>query len=100
MIIYNVTVKIEHALHDDWLAWMKMTHIPDVMATGIFSDQRFCRVLVEDADGVTYAVQYTCPSLAEFERYERDFAPRLRDEHARRYANRFVAFRTLLEVVE
>lgn len=31
MIIYNVTVNIEHNVHDEWLKFMKDEHIPDVM---------------------------------------------------------------------
>ncbi|MBT6440423.1 MAG: DUF4286 family protein, partial [Flavobacteriales bacterium] len=26
MIIYNVTVKINNEVHDEWLQWMKETH--------------------------------------------------------------------------
>ena len=45
MIIYNVTVNVDLDVHDQWLQWMKATHLPDVMATGLFLDQRMCRVL-------------------------------------------------------
>ena len=38
MIVYNVTVKIEKDIHDDWLAWMKETHIPEVLKTNLFED--------------------------------------------------------------
>ena len=33
------------------------------------------------------------------EKYQKEFAPRLQKEHSDRFANKFVAFRTLLEVV-
>ena len=36
MILYNVTVKIAKAVHDDWLEWMKTVHIPDVLKTNLF----------------------------------------------------------------
>ena len=51
MIIYNVTVNVDLDVHDQWLQWMKATHLPDVMATGLFLDQRMCRVLAEDEGG-------------------------------------------------
>lgn len=35
MIVYSVTVNIDSSIHEDWLAWMKSKHIPDVMATVI-----------------------------------------------------------------
>ena len=56
MIIYNVTLNVDNDVHTEWLEWMKHTHIPDVMATGMFLDSRICRVLAEDEGGITYAV--------------------------------------------
>lgn len=99
MIIYNVTVKVDNEIHNEWLEWMKVVHIPDVLKTGLFSDQRVCRVLVDDSDGITYAIQYTCRNMDDFIRYEREHAPRLRQEHIDRYQDKALAFRTLLEVI-
>ncbi|HRF37768.1 MAG TPA: DUF4286 family protein [Saprospiraceae bacterium] len=100
MIIYNVTVKIEHDLHEDWLNWMRHTHIPDVLATGLFTGHRISKVLGDDdAHGVTYAIQYECPDLDTFLQYQQQHAARLQADHARRYQDKYVAFRTLLEVV-
>jgi len=36
MIIYNVTVSVDNEVHEMWLAWMRNTHLPEVMATGYF----------------------------------------------------------------
>jgi len=41
MIIYSVTVNIDDSVHDEWVTWMKEVHIPDVMATGYFLENRF-----------------------------------------------------------
>jgi hypothetical protein len=99
MIIYNVTVNIEHDVHDEWLKWMKTEHIPDVMKTGFFIENKICKVLVDEEQGITYSIQYTAPDMQALETYQRDHAPRLQKEHNDRFANKFVAFRTLLEVV-
>ena len=101
MIIYNVTVKVDHGIIEDWTNWMRSTHIPDVMNTGHFLEYRFCRLLDQDeTDGFTYAIQYLASSRENIEKYwERD-APRLQNEHSERYKERFVAFRTLLEVID
>jgi hypothetical protein len=99
MIIYNVTVNIENDVHDEWLHWMKTKHIPDVMATGYFLENKLCKVLVEEEQGTTYSFQYTCNSMEDLKEYQRLHAPRLQKEVADRYANKFVAFRTLLEIV-
>lgn len=98
-IIYNVTVNIDQEVHDEWLQWMRETHIPDVMATGLFLESRMHRVLADDEGGITYAVQYTAMDMAHYERYRDEHAPRLQADAHARYGGRFVAFRTLLQLV-
>jgi hypothetical protein len=99
MIIYNVTVSVDQDVHEEWVLWMKNTHIPDVMATGLFLNSRLVRVLAEEEGGITYAVQYTAADMATYERYRSEHAPRLQAETQKLYGGRFHAFRTLLEVL-
>jgi hypothetical protein len=63
MILYNVTVSIDPAVAEDWLAWMRSTHIPDVMATGCFEESRISRVQGEEEGGLTYAI--TCAEVTK-----------------------------------
>jgi len=101
MIIYNITIKIEHHIQNDWLMWMRTVHIPDVMATGLFVSHRLCKLLQQDeGDGVTYAVQYFCNNISDYFTYEQKHAAALQSAHQARYRNKYVAFRTLLRVIE
>jgi hypothetical protein len=101
MIIYNVTVNITEEAHEEWLNWMKTKHIPDVMATGYFLENRMAKVITtqEDETGHTYAIQYTCNCMEDLDEYNSTSSPALQVEHGNRYQGKFVAFRTLLEVV-
>jgi len=99
MIIYNVTVNIDNDVREEWLQWMKEEHIPDVMNTGYFTEYRICRVLVEEEQGTTYSIQYTCANMKDLEDYKSKHAPRLQKEVADKYGDKLVAFRTLLEVI-
>jgi hypothetical protein len=101
MIIYNVTINIEENTHKEWINWMKKVHIPAVMATGYFLENRFAKVLStqEDETGYTYAIQYLCNSMADLEEYQNKKSAPLQEEHGKRYEGKFVAFRTLLELV-
>jgi Domain of unknown function (DUF4286) len=102
MLLYNITVSIDNAVAQDWLAWMKESHIPEVMATTYFVKFQIARMLTEEADtgGETYAVQYSCRNMADFEEYQQDFAADLQAKMARRYPNQFVTFESLLEIVD
>ncbi|MFK7749673.1 MAG: DUF4286 family protein, partial [Kordia sp.] len=55
MYIYNVTINIAESVHDEFLIWIKK-HIPEVLATGKFTEARFTQVLVEEEmEGTTYS---------------------------------------------
>lgn len=100
MLIYNVTINIDASVHDLWLEWMRDRHIPDMLATGKFTHAKLARVLVDgEMGGITYSVQYTVPDRATLEAYYREDADRLRAAAQRKFPDRFVAFRTELEVI-
>lgn len=100
MIVYNVTINIDHSVHYEWLKWMKEIHIPDVMKTGLFLESRVLKVLGdEESGGVTYAIQYTCKTMDDFRLYESSFASAIQKKHSEKYREKFAAFRTLLEVI-
>lgn len=99
MILYNVTVKLDKAIEADWLRWMQEVHIPDVLKTNLFVDHKLCKILVDETDGVSYSVQYFCRDMEAFQRYQEVFAKTLQSDHKNRYKDRYVAFRTLMEVL-
>lgn len=100
MYIYNVTVNIDADVHDEWLKYMKETHIPDVMNTGCFTENKIVKVLNVDDVGHTYSFQYTFKEMEDIERYQKDFAPGLQADVKKRYTDKFAAFRTLLEIID
>jgi hypothetical protein len=101
MIIYNVTVKVDATIAESWLQWMLDVHIPEVLATGCFGGYRVVRLLeVDDSEGPTYAVQYEAESKADYNRYIQHHAPLLRDRSFEKWGNRFIAFRSVMQVVK
>ncbi len=100
MVLYNVTVGIDPEIELEWLSWMKSQHIPAVMDTGMFIENKIFKVLSQEEEGsVSYSVQYFAESVEHVMKYLNEFAPPLVEAHKTRYANRHVAFRTLLEQV-
>lgn len=100
MILYNVTVSIDPEIEQEWLSWMRTTHIPDVMNTGCFKESRISRVHGEEQGGKTYAISYVCPSQEIYDEYQQKHAPALQKDHTDRYSGRFAAFRTMLTILE
>lgn len=100
MILYNVTSSLDASIADDWLAFMRDAHMPEVLATGCFIKSQLLRLLNEEDDGITYAAQYYCISLEQLDAYQEHFAPALRADMEKRFGGKYVSFRTVLEVVD
>lgn len=100
MIVYNITIKLEWAIHQEWLSFMREKHIPDMLNTGLIHGHKMYKILEEDEqDGVTYSVQYHLNSLADYFSYQNDFATKLQEEHREKFGEKFIAFRTILREV-
>ncbi len=102
MYIYNVTVKINPTIQKAWLVWMQEEHIPEVLATEMFTDARLS-LLVEpvnaDDDGITYVVQYFAESKSLYNAYIEKHAATLREKGYAKFGNQFIAFRSLLQIL-
>ena len=101
MIIYNVTAKTDHSISDSWLQWMKEEHIPEIIATGCFTKATILRLLeIDESEGPTHAVQYFAESKANYNRYIQKYADELRKKAIEKWGEKFIAFRSLMQVVD
>ena len=100
MIIYNVTSKVEKESAEAWVKWMKDEHIGELLATGLFTDCKLCRLLEQDeADGLTYTAQYFCDTLEQYNTYIDTYATEFRGKANSKFGGKYVAFRTLMEII-
>ena len=98
MFLYNVTVGIDKDVEREWVQWMKNEHIPKVMNTGMFVENKIYKVLHDQDEGtVSYSVQYFAETIDHITLYFDKYAPALLDEHRIRFRDKHVAFMTLLE---
>ena len=76
-------------------------HIPEMMETGKFYKAKIVKVLVvEEMGGTTYSIQYFTESKDTLESYYKEDAPRMREEGARLFGDKMLAFRTELELLK
>jgi hypothetical protein len=100
MIVYNITMKVDPTIESEWLDWQRNEHIPEVLRTNLFTEHKFYRLLEQDEqEGKTYVVQYFCSTAAHLDEYLHNFAPALREKAFLKWGNKFIAFRTKMEVV-
>jgi Domain of unknown function (DUF4286) len=100
MIIYNVTIKIQSAILQQWLIWLKEEHIPEILNTGCFTQSNILQLLeTDDSEGPTYALQFHAESKAQYNRYIELFSAGLRKKSYEKWGDQFIAFRSVMQVV-
>ena len=100
MLIYNVTIQVNRSIATQWLQWMKQEHIPEVMQTGCFEKFQMVKVLgTDESEGLTYAVQYYASTQELLDRYLQEHTSMLRQKSFEKWGDLFIAFRTIMEVV-
>jgi hypothetical protein len=101
MFIYNVTVKVDHSIANEWLRWIKDEHIPEMIGTGCFMEARILKILeTDESDGLTFAIQYLADSKALYNRYIKNHAEDMRKKGTEKWGEKTIAFRSVMEVVE
>jgi hypothetical protein len=71
-----------------------------MIATGCFDKATILQLLENtDEEGATYAVQYHALHRADHERYLAEFAPSMRQKGLDKWGENFIAFRTLMQIV-
>ena len=100
MFLYNVTIKVHTPIQEDWLQWLQQEHIPEVLATGCFTSARVCRLLeIDDSEGPTYSIQYQAEGKSDYNRYISLYADGLRNKSFEKWGDQFIAFRSLMQIV-
>ena len=81
-------------------AFMHEDHLPKIFASNCFESFRMCRIIDEEADSTTLAVQYVAHSLEHLKKYNTIYAPQLQTEHKEKFGNDAVAYRSVLDILE
>ncbi len=72
-----------------------------MLATGHFTHAKLTKVLVEeDMGGTTYAIQFSAKSREALDTYYKNDAERLKKDGLKLFADKMLAFRTELEVID
>ena len=101
MFIYNITIKVNNAIVEDWMTWQYEEHIPEIMATNLFTEYTFFRLLEQDeSEGPTFVLQFHTASRKNYDQYIQQHAGLLREKALKKWGDRFIAFRSLLESVQ
>lgn len=100
MLVYNVTIKIKESIEKEWIKWLKEIHVREMMATGCFTQATILKLMeIDDTEGPTYTIQYFVDSKAQYNLYIDKYAVTIRQKSFDQWGDKFIAFRSLMEVV-
>lgn len=101
MILYNVTIKVHISIQQDWIKWLKEEHVKDILATECFTHYKVLQLLeIDNSEGPTYAIQYFAESKALYNRYIEKYAEKMRTKSYEKWGDKFIAFRSVMQIVD
>ena len=101
MFVYNITIKVDNLIADDWLQWQKEINIQEVLDSGFFYDHGIFRLLdQDDTEGKTFVIQYFAHSRKDYERFVQYHAATLFEKAKEKWGHHFITFQTLLQAVQ
>ncbi len=100
MILYNITIIIEDSMQEEWLGWMNKNFVDRVMDTELFASSRLLKVLDSPNEGITYCIQFIADNISLYHQFKQDHEPVILEDLSSRFANRFVSFSTLMELID
>lgn len=94
--IYRVTIQLHESINPElFIQWMVETHIPDLMDTNCFSGFRFSSALHNKHE---FTTDYFYAHPDDFERYENEFALKMRSDFVTNFGNISLAQRSNFEI--
>jgi hypothetical protein len=82
------------------MGFMREEHLPKIFASNCFESYRMCRIVDEQADSTTIAVQYIAHSMEDLNKYRAEHALELQREHMSKFGSDAVAYRSILSILE
>ena len=101
MIIYNITTKVHNSIAEDWLQWLKDTHVKDVMESDCFTEYKIVKLLeIDETDGPTFAVQFFAESKGLYNHYVEKFVGEMRKRSFDKWGDKFISIRSVMKIVD
>lgn len=97
-IIFNLTIKIENAVEEEWLQDLTQNYLPNLVDGKIICDAQVNKLILEQSEEEnTFAVQFTYLSEAIFNLEKLNSMEKLLNSMDSKYKGKYVYFATKME---
>jgi hypothetical protein len=101
MYLFSITINIEDEVKEDWMAWVNEKIKPILTDKTLVHDFRILKILSEETNnGSSYSFQYHLHDWKGVELFEERYDREVAVDMYRFYKEKFVEFRTRLEVID
>jgi hypothetical protein len=101
MYLFSITINIEDSHQKEWLSWVKAALNKLLTDKALVQDFRLLKILSEEPNsGSSFSFQYHLSNLADVELFEDRYDREVAVGMYRLYDEKFVEFRTRLEVID
>lgn len=97
MYILNTTYKVQTDVHKKWLGHLAQHHIPAALNSRLIANYKVHHVMVEEDDGLTFAIQYHFSDESALLDFEHKFKDELDGALWNKFPNQFVFFTTKIK---
>jgi hypothetical protein len=95
-----MTTKVRWEIMEDWVQWQVEEQIPAILQTGLFDRYQLYRLLDQDEEeGPTFVIQFFTTTRERYEQYLIAFAPGFQQAGWDKWGDRFISFRTTMELL-
>lgn len=99
MYIYNVTINIDDASHEEWLQWIE-NYISEILNTQKFTSAKMTEVMVDNEVGRTYSIQFVANSEEQLRVYQKNNENDFRLKAYRKFGDKMMFFATELKFIK
>lgn len=100
MIVYNLTVRIDRLILEDWIKWMQDVYITEALATGHFSKCNVYKVHRDERGGRTYSIHLLSKSDEDLDQFLDNEEPKLLTDQKEKFRGRFTLNKSFLSFLE
>lgn len=100
MLIFNTTLHIEDAIHDEYISFLKTFYVPQALESGLLSQPSLAKIERQhEESGVSYALQFKTEDIDTLNTWAEETGESLSLEMNKRFGAKVGGFVTLLEEV-
>ena len=98
MILYNTTFVVDDTVHEEWIIWLKDSHIKDYLQSSCFLGARLGKVTSHVEPGMqTYSLQLFVNDDLTLDQFKNNFLSELQQSSLQKFGTKVLSFTSEME---